>query len=114
MGISISILGLSTYVSNHVYRMLQFGRASPKKTVYRHLTLREIEYLQFIKKKDLVTYGDVLRKLKIQRCDSHGKIRDEDCEEAKTLFGFTGGSQPRSMYHNGQYLSHVPKQGGPH
>ena len=33
---------------------------------------------------------------------------------SETLFGFTGGYQSKSMYHNGQYLSHVPKQGGPH
>ena len=55
---------------------------SPKKTISRILTLRESEYLDFIKKKDMVMYGDVLRKLKQQRSDLQGKIPHDDFENS--------------------------------
>lgn len=34
-----------------------------KKDSYQFLTLREIEYMEYIKKKDSVLYGDILTKL---------------------------------------------------
>ena len=76
ISISISIIGLISALTEHLMHIICFGRSSPKKTITRVLTLRETEYLQFIKKKNMVMYGDVLRKLKQQRSDLQGKILD--------------------------------------
>jgi len=73
--ICISILGLVSKVCEHLYHLARFG-SSPKRKIYRVITLREAEYLQFIKKKNMVVYGEVLRKLKQQRSDLQGKIVD--------------------------------------
>ena len=94
--ITISILGLiymlGGYAINSILGSLNGmegvrcsvgGRnLSPKKTISRVLTLRESEYLDFIKKKDMVIYGDVLRKLKQQRSDLQGKIPHDDFENS--------------------------------
>ena len=76
ISITISVLGLLGALVGHLANMACFGRSSPKKIICRVLTLRESEYLKFIKKKDMVMYGEVLRKLKQQRTDLQGKIVD--------------------------------------
>ena len=40
-----------------------------KRRMLQLLTLREAEYLTYIQKKNMVLYGEVLRKLKQQRSD---------------------------------------------
>ena len=76
ISITISILGFISALLGYLPNILCYNRNSPKKTISRVLTLRENEYLDFIKKKDMVMYGDVLRKLKQQRSDLQGKIVD--------------------------------------
>lgn len=76
ISISMSILGLVSNIAEHMYRVACLGRATAKKTIYRYITLRETEYLTFIKKKNMVLYGDVLRKLKQQRADLQGKFME--------------------------------------
>ncbi|XP_057297140.1 innexin inx2-like isoform X2 [Hydractinia symbiolongicarpus] len=73
LSISMSILGLVSNIAEQVYRL---GSATSKKTIYRYITLRETEYLTFIRKKNMVLYGDVLRKLKQQRADLQGKFME--------------------------------------
>jgi hypothetical protein len=75
--ITISIVGLVSQLCEHLFHLVCFTRTpSPKRTIYRVITLREIAYLQFIKKKSLVIYGEVLRKLKQQRSDLQGKMEN--------------------------------------
>ena len=87
--ISVSICGLVSYIGGHLYRVIFFSKASPKGTLYKFLSLREIEYLQFIKKKNMVVYGDVLRKLKQHRFNTHdaggGGVVDSDYEASNKL-----------------------------
>lgn len=73
---SISIFGLIGAILSYLPNVLCYNRNTPKKTISRVLTLRESEYLDFIKRKDMVMYGNVLRKLKQQRSDLQGKIVD--------------------------------------
>ena len=95
VSITISIAGLMLQLSGYAMSSIlgslgggegincvYMGRSSPKKIICRVLTLRESEYLQFIKKKDMVMYGEVLRKLKQQRTDLQGKIAHEDFENS--------------------------------
>ena len=70
LSISISILGLLSHLSQHVATLLCISpKSRGKRQIVRVLTLRESEYLMYIRKKNLIVYGDVLRKLKQQRSD---------------------------------------------
>ncbi|XP_066935891.1 innexin inx2-like [Clytia hemisphaerica] len=81
VSISISIIGCLSQVLGYFLHFMfgQFG-STPKKTILRVITLREAEYLKFIKSKNMVMYGEVLRKLKQHRSDLQGKIAHEDFE----------------------------------
>ena len=48
------------------------SQGSHAKKVYQSLTLREREYLEYIRKKNLTVYGKLIRKLKEERIDSYG------------------------------------------
>lgn len=76
ISISISVFGLILNVLGQFYHLLCHARSTPKKTIYRYISLRETEYLIFIKKKNLILYGEILRKLKQTRQDLQGKIGD--------------------------------------
>ena len=69
--IVVSVLGLLSLVFNHACHMLPLRRNSTKQKILNVLTLREIEYLDIIKKRNMVKYGDVLRKLNEQRFELH-------------------------------------------
>lgn len=58
-GIIISVIGLLIKLVDHLMTMSLFMRDNIK-----GLTLRECEYLQYLQKKDMSTYGEVLRLLK--------------------------------------------------
>ena len=75
--IVVSILGLCHYIAYHLFHMLPYRRNASKHRVIQYLTLREIEYLGIIKKKDMVKYGDVLRKLREQRINIDDKMEEE-------------------------------------
>lgn len=77
VSICVSIIGLLAYIGGHLFPALCYTFGSPKHAIYRHLTLREIEYLQFIQKKDMVLYGEVLRNLKQHRIDLQGKLSED-------------------------------------
>ena len=70
VSIAISIVGFLANLSSHISKWFCL---SPKSTTTREitkvLTLRETEYLSHIRKKNMVVYGDVLRRLKQQRVD---------------------------------------------
>ena len=90
-GIVISISGWINYVIIHLYHMLCFGKLCCRKTIYQYLTLREIEYLQYMKKKNLVQYGAVLRKLKEHRYEMVAVKTVQDSvrtNHEKSKFGF--------------------------
>lgn len=71
MGIVVSIIGLGLLVYNHLinfatswsYRHISKILGS-KHSFFAQFSLRELQYLQLIKRKDVVFYGEVLTKLK--------------------------------------------------
>lgn len=72
--IIISIVGLVSYIAKHLYHFAIYCSLE-QKSIYQSLTLREIEYLDYIKRKNLVLYGDVMRILRDERggiSDLHG------------------------------------------
>jgi len=67
-GIIISVMGLLFKLLGHattLYCLLRQG--STAKKIYRMLTIRECQYLEYIRKKDMPLYGQVIQKLKIEK-----------------------------------------------
>ena len=72
-GMIISCIGFIMQVVDHVITITCFlSQGSHAKKVYQSLTLRECEYLEFIRKKNLTIYGQLIRKLKEARIDGFG------------------------------------------
>ena len=71
IGMVISSLGVVLKLVDHVFTVACFlSQGSVAKRVYKLLTLRECEYLEFIRKRNMALYGDLMRALKTQRLDS--------------------------------------------
>lgn len=68
-------MGLAGYVLGHGYYLVYYGKSTAKKSIHRFLTLREIEYLQFIKRKNMIVYGEITRRLQENRKETQGKSR---------------------------------------
>jgi len=67
-GIVVSVVGLVIQLIDHIMTIACFARGgSPAIKIYKKLTLRECEYLEFIRRKNLALYGEVIRKLKDER-----------------------------------------------
>lgn len=60
----IALIGFFVYAVTNAYYLWYCIKTSPKQKIYQELTLREIEYLEYIKATDLAQYGDILRELK--------------------------------------------------
>lgn len=70
-GIVFAVIGLIVQIAEHIMTVACFmkGGASARK-MYNMLTLRECEYLEYIRRKDMPLYGDVVQKLKDERYDN--------------------------------------------
>lgn len=72
-GMVISCIGFITQLVDHLITITCFlSQGSQAKRVYQSLTLRECEYLEFIRKKNMPVYGKLIRKLKEERLDRYG------------------------------------------
>jgi len=70
LGMVISCIGFITQLVDHLITITCFlSQGSQAKRVYQSLTLRECEYLEFIRKKNMTVYGKLIRKLKEERLD---------------------------------------------
>lgn len=72
LGIAISCIGLIMQLASHLVITCFLTQGSQARKVYEVLTLRECEYLEFMRRKDLAVYGKVIRKLKEERLDKYG------------------------------------------
>ena len=96
--IMISIVGLLLNLLGHIITVICFMReGNPAREIYRILTLRECEYLDFIRRKSIPKYGDILRKLRYARSDlkNTGKSFDANKRLLKAN-GAVGGGGPGS------------------
>ena len=77
-GMLVSSIGLVMKIVDHIITADCFlSQGSQAKKVYQSLTLREREYLEYIRKKNMTIYGNLIRKLKEERLDSYGHGYDE-------------------------------------
>merc|ERR1712048_1477075 len=71
-GIVVSALGLVQKIVDHVITITCFLRQGGEAwKVYRTLSLRECEYLEYIRRKDLVLYSELVQQIKWQRVDKY-------------------------------------------
>lgn len=69
-GMVVSCIGLIMKLVDHLITITCFlSQGSQAKKVYQALTLRECEYLEFVRKKNMPVYGKLIRKLKEERLD---------------------------------------------
>ena len=69
------MIGLAQYILNGIYySCAPCGKTAVERTIISYLTLREIEYLNVVKKASLAKYGDLLTRLKDQRFISNNKF----------------------------------------
>ena len=72
-GMVVSSVGLIMKIIEHIVTTASFlSQGSQAKKVYQSLTLRECEYLEYVRKKKMLVYGKLIRKLKEERLDIYG------------------------------------------
>ena len=70
IGIVVSTIGLVMLLFGHLVHVVCFATGGdPAKRMFRVLTLRELDYLEYIRKKDIPVYGKVIQKLRDDRAD---------------------------------------------
>jgi len=68
VGIAISAIGILANVLGHLVNFACFMSSSnPARRMYRAITLREIDYLEYIRRNDLAVYVELLRKIRDER-----------------------------------------------
>lgn len=79
VGIVVATLGALCYIIATIMQFFPYGTSSVKRRLMKTLTLREIEYLELIKQKDIVKYGDVMRRLRDERFrQANSIIKDQE------------------------------------
>ncbi|XP_057310138.1 innexin inx2-like [Hydractinia symbiolongicarpus] len=77
-GIVISVIGIVLLIVHYVIGI--FGirkRGQTGKKLYKALTFRELEYLEFIRKRDVMLYGEVMEKLREDILGPNAPLDDE-------------------------------------
>merc|ERR1719427_1021300 len=68
IGIIVSVIGVLMAIFGHVINFCVFVTAKDaSKALYNELTTREVDYLEYIRRKDLALYSEVLAKLRDSR-----------------------------------------------
>lgn len=76
LSISVSIVGLILNICGHINNMKFSRNRDSSKLIYQHLTVRECEYLEFIRRRNLALYGVVIAKLQETKLstDDHSTV----------------------------------------
>ncbi|XP_066925423.1 uncharacterized protein [Clytia hemisphaerica] len=70
ISIAVAVLGFIMQIAEHIMTMACFMKGgAPARKMYQVLTLRECEYLEYIRRKNMPLYGAVIQKLKEERYD---------------------------------------------
>ena len=62
--IALSALGVILYLSQHAHVAFFIKNERSSRYVYKLLTFRECEYLEFVRRRDLAMYGVIVNKLR--------------------------------------------------
>jgi len=76
-GFIVSALGFLLQIIDHLLTITCFMRHSNSRKLYKTLTLRECEYLEYIRKTNLALYGQLIQKLKEDRFDDNKPLSYE-------------------------------------
>lgn len=70
IGLFVSLIGFIMEICDHLLTCYAFmAQGDQTRRVYNELTIRECQYLEYIRKKDYTKYGEVVRLLKRERLD---------------------------------------------
>lgn len=70
LGLVFSVIGFVIEICDHLLTFYAFmAQGDQTRRVYQMLTIRECQYLEYIRKKDYLKYGEVVRLLKKSRLD---------------------------------------------
>jgi len=73
IGIVLSVFGIVMALVGHAVNFLVFMNAQDhSRALYKRMTTREVDYLEFIRKKNMTLYSDVLTKLRDERLGGNG------------------------------------------
>jgi len=85
LSVVVSVVGVILNVLGHINNMKFSRDRASSKTIYQFLTVRECEYLEFIRRRNLALYGTVITKLrhtktlvKQHHVSSNGTVRSND------------------------------------
>lgn len=79
LGIVMSCLGLVILLVHYCIGIFGFKAHGPTgKKIFKMLSFRELEYLEFIRKRNIGLYGEVLEKLKEIKLGPYSPERDDD------------------------------------
>jgi len=68
VGIVLSVIGLGIAISSHLLNFVCFlNTRDHSRGIYRRLTTREVDYLEYIRRKNMPVYNEVLKKIKEAR-----------------------------------------------
>lgn len=84
----ISCFGVILYILGHLKNMKYSRKKNSPQIIYKQLTMRECEYLEFIRRRDLTMYGAVVKKLHSMRSpynNNNGHYEDENDDELKMV-----------------------------
>jgi len=77
-GIVISIIGLILLIVHYAIGIFGIKTRTPgSKKLFKALSFRELEYLEFIRKKNVILYGEVLERLRVNILGPNAPIDDE-------------------------------------
>lgn len=70
LSIIVSSIGFIINLCGHLVTVTCFLRHdSPSKSIYKRLTIREVEYLEMIRRRNIPAFGEIVRKLQDSRKD---------------------------------------------
>lgn len=98
--IVVSCLGILVYCFSHVHVAFFIRNEKSAKYVYKLLTYRECEYLEFIRRRDLAMYGVIVNKLREMNSLPLPKVRhNKNKKDASAPMLPNGNPHPHQLRH---------------
>lgn len=99
ISICISSLGVLVYLISHFHVAFFIRNEKSSKYVYKLLTYRECEYLEFIRRRDLAMYGVIVNKLRELNSLPLPKLRNKNKKDASAPMLPNGNVHPHQLRH---------------
>jgi len=102
--IALSALGIIIYLYQHVHVAFFIKNERSSKYVYKLLTFRECEYLEFVRRRDLTMYGVIVNKLRLLYSLPLPKVRKVHVKEGANAPILVNGDDANRTKHHLKHL----------